>query len=100
MPTRGATKAADLARERSRDHAANADVVRVPARDFADLVKSRDRNHSFMRRNLENRIRRGVEDRFPAAHVLGPEFLQNGRAAARVVSDELHASITLDLPNE
>ena len=89
VPPRGAPEMSRRAIERPRDDAPDAGGVRVAARDFANLVKPLDRQHVFVRGDLQNGIGGGVEDRFAGAHVFRAEFFENGGAAARVVADEI-----------
>jgi hypothetical protein len=70
------------------------------SRDGTNIVEAIDPDDLFVRGDLENRIGRRVEDRFAGADMLGAEFLKNGRAALRIVTDELHTGISLDRADE
>lgn len=48
-------------------------------RDLADLIQPRQRDHLFMRRDLEHGIRGGVHDRVAGAHMLGTQILDDHR---------------------
>ena len=70
------------------------------AGDFTNVVEPIDPDHFFMGRDLQNRIRRRVENRFAGANVLVSELLQNRRTTARIVADELHPGVTFNRVNE
>ena len=53
-----------------------------------------------MRGNLQHRIGGGVENRLARAHMLGAELFEHGRAAARVVADELNAGFAFDCAHQ
>src|SRR4051794_11909802 len=96
MPVGSAPEVSVLAHEWPRNNATDPRVIGVPSRDPANLVEAFDCDDLFMCRNLQNGIRRGVEDRITGADVLAPELLEYRCAAAGVVADELNASVTLD----
>src|SRR5207302_3368594 len=96
----GPPKRAWLPHERSRDDTADAKRIAVVARNSANFVKTIERHDLFMRGDLQNGICRRVEDQPAALHVLGAEFLENRRAAAGVIADELDAGFRFDRVDE
>ncbi len=54
----------------------------------------------FMRGDLQNGIGGGVENGIARANMLRAEFFENGRAAARVIADEVNVCFALDCAHE
>ena len=67
------------------------------ARDRADAPQLLDRNHFLVRRDLEDRVGRGVDDRRAGAHVLFAELVEDDRARRRLVAEGLAADAPLVL---
>ena len=63
VPAGGAAKISRRAIKRPCDDAADAIIVTAAPRDFANLIKPRDRNNLFVRGDLEDGIRRRVKNR-------------------------------------
>ena len=84
------------AEERPRDDAA--DVVLAAhqlARDRADAPQLLDRNDLLVRRDLEDGVGRGVDDRRAGAHVLFAELVEDHRPRRRLVAERLPADAPL-----
>ncbi len=96
MPSVGALEGAGFADKRASDDASDAPLVRVPPGDAADLVKALPGDDVFVRRDLQHRVRRSVEDGISGAHMFRAQFLENGRAALRIVPQEMNARFLLD----
>src|SRR5438552_3036960 len=96
----GASEASRFADKRASDNPAYSIRIGVAACCFTNVVEHSKRNNFLMRRDLENRIRGGVEDRFGGANVLCAELVQNLGTAARVITDEVHIGFPFDCPNE
>jgi hypothetical protein len=100
VPASRAAELAGFSFEWSRDDAADLHAGRVAAGDFADPVKPVGWDHLFVRRDLQHRISRRVENRLAGEDVFFAEFLENGSAAARVVADEFHTGFAFDAVDE
>src|SRR6266566_1257732 len=94
----GAPEISWRAGEGARDDPADfARSVEHSARDFAHSVKLRDRDHFFVRRNLEYAVARGVNNREPRAHMLLAQFLDDLGAGGGLVADRFAANLALKL---
>src|SRR4051794_9449539 len=100
VPARGAAKVSGVALEGPRNPPANPRGVRVFPSHFANFVERPDGDDVFMRRNLQNRVGRSVENRPAAPEMLRAELLQHNCATTRVVADELNPGLGLDLLDE
>src|SRR5438093_6200676 len=96
MPSRRARKFSRFAGERPRDDAPNAVGVAMPPPDSANLVKPFRGHHVLMRRDLQNGIRRGVNDRLACFTMFSTKLFEDLRAALRVVANELGFCLLLD----
>src|SRR2546423_11702469 len=95
-----AREASRFADKRASDNPAYSIRIGVAACCLTNVVEHSKRNDFVMRRDLEDGIRGGVQDRFGGANVLCAELVQNLGAAARVIADEVHIGFTFNRPNE
>src|SRR5262245_47958774 len=87
MAVLSAIERAWLSQERPGNHAANlVFTIKYPASCSANLIKSRQRNHFFMRGDLENGISRCVDNRLAGSNMFRAEILDDLRARGRNVS--------------
>ena len=87
--------------ERPRDDAAH--FVRAAqnvARDLADSVQLPERDHFFVRGDLEDAVGRSVDDRRAGAHVLVAEFLDDLGAGGRTVAERAASDAALELVHD
>ncbi len=61
--------------------------VQDVARDLADPVELIDRHDVFVRRNLEHRIARGVDDQLASFHVLNTKLSEDHRSGRGLIAD-------------
>ena len=74
--------------ERARNDAADQIVaLQQFPRHFTDVVQLFQRNHPFVRGDLEHAVRRGVDDGFAGADMLVPQALDDLRAACYAVAE-------------
>jgi hypothetical protein len=83
----GSFERARLPDERPRDDAADPVGVAQPPRRGADRVQLGNRDHVLVRGDLEDRIRRRVQDHVARVDVLGPELLDDLGATCRNVPE-------------
>ncbi len=96
-----ARERARLPDKRTRDHAAH--FVRAAqniTRDFADLVKLPERNHFFVRGDLEDAVGRGVDDRRAGAHVFFAQFLDDFGSGRGVIAERAAADVAFELVHD
>ena len=62
----------------------------------ANFIKALNRNHVLVRRDLEDRIGGGVENRMSRAHMLRAKAVEDFRAACGNISDEPDVSRFFD----
>ena len=85
----GALVCAARSFKRAGDHAADEIMIVVEqfARNLADAVEFRQRDHAFVRRDLEHAVRGGIDDGFAGLHVLVTQAGDDLRSACDFVSD-------------
>src|SRR4029453_3939984 len=89
---RSAFAVTGLADERPRDHAPDRVLAREDLpRDSARLVELLERHRLLVRRDLEDRVRGGVDDPLAGLLVLLPELLDDLRPRCRLVSQHAAA---------
>ena len=69
-------------------------------RDLAHAIEPRNRNHVFVRGDLEDAVAGGVHDELAGAHVLFAEFFDDFGAGGGLVADRLAADLALKLGNQ
>ena len=94
MPVRRPLVVPGRADERAGDHAADRVLAGQDlARDPAALVELLERNRLFVRRDLEDRVRRRVDDPLARELVLFAELLDDLRARGRLVAEHAAAGL-------
>ncbi len=100
MSSIGALKMAGVAHERPGDDPAEAPGVGLPAGDATEFVETPPGDDAFVGGDLQDRVSGGVENGFPGLQMLGPEFFENHRPAARAIAEKLDVGIALDRADE
>ena len=82
------------------DDTPNLKTIGVTPCDPANFVKPLQWDDLFVRRDLQNRIGGGVENRTPGLNVLRAELLEDCSTAPRAIADELNRRFAFDCADQ